>query len=173
MFQDEVDVHLNPKIGSCWMVRGEQAEVVTPGNNEKRHLAGSLHWRTGRLILSAAGKRRNSELFLEHLDDLRRSLRCYRVIHVVCDNASFHDSRAVRNYLARWGERIVLHFLPKYAPETNPIERVWWHLHETLTRNHRCQSLDDLLDNVYEWADDQQNFASQTEHFQTMYPLAA
>jgi putative transposase len=173
VFQDEVDVHLNPKIGSCWMVRGEQAEVVTPGNNEKRHLAGSLHWRTGRLILSAAGKRRNSELFVEHLDDLRRSLRCYRVIHVVCDNASFHASRAVRDYLTRWDERIVLHFLPTHAPETNPIERVWWHLHETLTRNHRCQTLDELLDSVYDWAADQQHFASQTKHFQTMYPLAA
>ena len=33
VFQDEVDVHLNPKIGSCWMPKGEQAEVVTPGNN--------------------------------------------------------------------------------------------------------------------------------------------
>jgi transposase len=173
VFQDEVDVHLNPKIGSCWMVRGEQAQVVTPGNNQKRHLAGSLHWRTGRLILSAAGQRRNSELFVDHLDDLRRSLRCYRVIHVVCDNASFHNSRVVRDYLARWGERIMLHFLPKYAPETNPIERVWWHLHETLTRNHRCQTLDELLDNVYDWAADQQRFASQIEHFHTMYPLAA
>jgi transposase len=173
VFEDEVDVHLNPKIGSCWMVRGEQAEVVTPGNNEKRHLAGSLHWRTGRLILSTAGQRRNSELFLDHLDDLRRSLRCYRVIHVVCDNASFHASRAVRGYLARWTGRIVLHYLPKYAPETNPIERVWWHLHETLTRNHRCQTLDELLDNVYDWAACQPNFASQTHHFHDLYPLAA
>ena len=40
MFQDEVDVNLNPKIGCMWMPRGEQAEVVTPGNNEKRYLAG-------------------------------------------------------------------------------------------------------------------------------------
>ena len=29
---------------------------------------------------------RDSELFLRHLDDLRRRLRCYRVIHVICDN---------------------------------------------------------------------------------------
>jgi transposase len=31
----------------------------------------------------------------------------------------------VTEYLARWGGRIKLHYLPKYAPETNPIERVW------------------------------------------------
>jgi len=31
------------------MVRGQQAEVVTAGNSEKRHLAGSLHWRIGRV----------------------------------------------------------------------------------------------------------------------------
>src|ERR1700754_4836197 len=96
VFQDEVDVHLNPKIGSCWMVRGQQAEVTTPGNNEKRHVAGSLHWRTGTLLVSPPGKRRNTELFLEHLDDLRRSLRSYRKIHVICDNAAFHQSRVVR-----------------------------------------------------------------------------
>ena len=42
VFEDEVDIHLNPKIGSCWMPRGEQSEVVTPGTNDKRHLAGSF-----------------------------------------------------------------------------------------------------------------------------------
>jgi transposase len=151
VFQDEVDVHLNPKIGSCWMPRGRQAEVPTPGNNEKRHLAGSLVWRTGTLIVSPAGRRRNAELFVAHLDDLRRRFRRSRRVHVICDNASFHSSRLVREYLAEWGHRIALHYLPKYAPETNPIERVWWQLHETLTRNHRCRSIEELLANVFAW----------------------
>jgi transposase len=172
VFQDEVDVHLNPKIGSMWMRRGQQAEVVTPGNNEKRHLAGSLHWRTGRLLLSAPGKQRNAALFLAHLDDLRRQLRSYRVIHVVCDNAKFHDCRAVRDYLAQHGHRLVLHFLPKYAPETNPIERVWWHLHETITRNHRWQSIDELLSQVTDWAQAQKTFYLQTASFADVYSLA-
>lgn len=155
VFQDEVDIHLNPKIGSCWMLRGEQAEVVTPGNNVKRHLAGSLHWRTGTLLVSPAGPRRNAELFIAHLDDLRRQLRGYTKIHVVCDNAAFHNCRRVREYLAQWGHRIELHFLPTYAPETNPIERVWWRLHETITRNHRCTTLDELLGEVYAWCSEQ------------------
>ncbi len=173
LFQDEVDVHLNPKIGPCWMVRGKQAEVVTPGNNEKRHLAGSLHWRTGRLLLSPPGRRRDAALFVAHLDDLRRQLRGYRVIHVVCDNARFHDCRAVREFLARHPGRIVLHYLPKYAPETNPIERVWWHLHETITRNHRCRTIDELLAEVYDWANAHKHFYPQTLSFRAIYKLAA
>ena len=169
VFQDEVDIHLNPKIGSCWMVRGEQAEVVTPGNNEKRHLAGSLHWRTDTLLVSEPGRRRNADLFVAHLDDLRVRLRGYRRIHVICDNARFHDCRAVWEYLSEWGERIVLHFLPTHAPEANPIERVWWHLHETITRNHRCQSIEELLQNTFAWISVQKRFPVED----SIYNLAA
>lgn len=162
VFQDEVDIHLNPKIGACWMPRGQQSVVVTPGNNDKRHLAGSLHWRTGTLLVSEPGRQRNADLFVAHLDDLRCRLRSYRRIHVICDNARFHDCRAVWDYLERWGSRIVLHFLPTYAPEANPIERVWWHLHETITRNHRCHSLEELLENVFIWIAAQRTFPLET-----------
>jgi putative transposase len=167
VFQDEVDVNTNPKIGSMWMRRGQQAEVVTPGTNTKRYLAGSLHWRTGELILteSAPGQGRNADLFLAHLDELRRRFRRYRVIHVICDNAVFHTPgrcRKVRDYLAQWGHRIQLHFLPTYAPETNPIERVWWHLHEEITRNHRCQDIEELLDLIFEWLSVGSHFAIET-----------
>jgi transposase len=154
VFMDEVDVNTNPKIGSMWMRRGAQTTVLTPGSNDKRYLAGSQHWRTGRLLVSAPGRQRNGALFLAHLDHLRRSLRQYRVIHVILDNARFHkpeQTRAVHAYLQQWGHRVKLHFLPTYAPQTNPIERVWWHLHEEVTRNHRCTSIDELLDQVFDW----------------------
>ncbi len=54
------------------MVQGVQAEVATPGNNVKRHLAGSLHWRTGTLLVSPPGTRRETKLFLGHPNDLRQ-----------------------------------------------------------------------------------------------------
>jgi len=102
-----------------WMPRGQQAVVVTPGVNVKRHLAGSLHWRTGERFVSFPATQRNAELFIRHLKDLCRRLRRYRRIHVICTDATFHDCVKVREFLARWGGRIVLHFLPKYAPKTN------------------------------------------------------
>jgi transposase len=160
VFEDEVDVNLNPKIGCMWMRRGQQAEVETPGDNVKRYLAGSMNWRTGRLLVTE-GARRDGALFVRHLDDLRRRLRRYRVIHVICDNARFHQAakcKRVQEYLERWGHRIKLHYLPRYAPETNPIERVWWHLHDEITRNHCCRSLEELLDLVFRWLENRNPF---------------
>jgi transposase len=130
VFMDEVDVNLNPKVGNQWMKRGEQGTVETPGTNEKRYLAGSIHWRTGRVILTEGKPKegRGAALFLRHLDDLRRAFRHYKAIHVICDNAGFHKpdrSKAVRAYLAKWGHRVVLHYLPTYSPDCNPVERVW------------------------------------------------
>jgi transposase len=143
-----------------WMRRGGQAQVETPGNNVKRYLAGSLTWRTVLLIVTEGfqGEGRNSVLFIRHLDELRTRFRCYRKIHVICDNASSHDSRAVHDYLAEHGHRIVLHFLPKYAPDSNPIERIWWYLHEEITRDRRCQTMDELLDLVFEWLEHSRRF---------------
>ncbi len=34
-YEDEVEIHLNPKIGADWQLRGQQKRVVTPGRNEK------------------------------------------------------------------------------------------------------------------------------------------
>jgi len=156
VFMDEVDVNLNPKIGRMWMRRGQQSPVETPGSNEKRYLAGSIHWRTGRVFLTEGRPKegRSAALFCRHLDDLRGALRHYRVIHVVCDSARAHreeTSKAVQRYLAQWGGRVVIHYLPLYAPECNPVERVWWRLHEAVTRNHRCATMEELLDLTFEW----------------------
>jgi transposase len=170
VFEDEVDVHLNPKIGSMWMRRGQQAEVETPGDNEKRYRAGSMNGRTGTLGVTA-GPHRDGELFVRHLEDLRLRLRRYRVIPVICDNARFHQAakcKRLQGYLSRWGHRIVLHYVPLYAPETNPIERVWWHLHDEITRNHQCQTMEELLDLVCRWLEAGNPFAIEG----SVYPMS-
>lgn len=107
VFQDEVDSNLNPDIGSMWMYRGQQAVVVTPGDNAQCYLAGSLHWRTG-VLFTTEGPHRDAALFVRHLHELRRKLRRYRKIHVICDNAKFHsDCWAVWEFVAQYGDRVV------------------------------------------------------------------
>ena len=43
-----------------------------------------MSWRTGELVVTQGGGR-NVDLFVRHLDDLRRAFRRYRVVHVICD----------------------------------------------------------------------------------------
>ena len=153
VWQDEVEIHTNPKIGRMWMPVGRQATVQTPGTNRKSHLSGSIHWRTGQVWVTEADPKqgRDGALFIKHLEDLRRRLRRYKKIHVICDNAGFHTSHAVIEYLWEHAGRLEVHLLPSYSPDYNPIERVWWHLHEQITRNHRCKDPRELLERVFTW----------------------
>jgi transposase len=160
VFEDEVDLTLNPPIGCMWMERGQQAVVITPGDNEKCYLAGSLHWRTG-LLITTVGPKRDAALFVTHLEDLLSRLRRYKKIHVICDNARFHTSRRVQEFYAHHRDRLEFHPLPFYAPECNPVERVWWRLHEAITRNHTCQELRELVDLALAWLTDKRTFRVQ------------
>jgi hypothetical protein len=38
LYVDEVDIHLNPRIGRDWMLPGQQRRIVTPGKNAKLYL---------------------------------------------------------------------------------------------------------------------------------------
>ena len=125
-------------------------------------------WRTGDVIMTEGvpGEGRSSSLFVRHLEDLRCRLRRYRRIHVICDIAKVHDCRRVHAYVAVHDDRIALHVLPKRAPETNPIERVWWHLHEEITRNHRCETVDELLILIFNWLEDRRPFKVEDNAYQ-------
>jgi transposase len=149
VYADEVDIPLNPKIGLDWMLRGQQKEALTPGRNEKRYLAGALDARTGRLTW-VQGPRKTSLLFLELLYQLvTRTYRTARRIHVILDNYGIHDSLQVHPALAtEKGRRLKFHFLPPYCPDHNRIERVWEDLHANVTRNHRCRTMEQLMEQV-------------------------
>ena len=165
VFEDEVDINLNPAIGFMWMRRGQQAEVVTPGDNAKNYLAGSLHWRTGVRLAPLTGPRRNGSLVAAHLEALCARLRRYTVIHVILDNARIHDCAAVQAVVKRQRGRLVLHYLPRYAPELNPMERVWWHLREEITRNHQCQTLEELIDLLFAWLTNRKAFTVEDSEY--------
>jgi transposase len=147
LYSDEVDIHLNPKIGRDWMLRGQQRRILTPGKNQKFYLAGALDVRTGRLHTTGAASK-NAALFCQLLWLLAGQYRSARCIHLVVDNYGIHSAHLTRKTLAALDGRIVLHFLPPYCPDFNRIERVWQDLHANVTRNHRCRTMNQLLDNA-------------------------
>lgn len=156
LYADEVDIHLNPQIGREWMLRGHQRRIVTPGKNAKSCLAGALDVLTGELLTTGAA-RKTAALFCDLVRRLGARYWRARKVHVVLDNYGVHKAKAVERVLADFGGRIELHFLPPSCPQANRIERVWQDLHANVTRNHRCTTLEQPLDNaanyldVYRW----------------------
>jgi putative transposase len=144
-FQDETRLETNPKVGFCWMRKGKQKPLPTPGTNRKAWISGALNFHTGRLHW-VTGERKNDELFMKLLDQLRRTYRCHKQLHLATDNDSSHASKRVEKCLEGSGGRIRLHPLPAWSPESNPVELVWWSLHEAVSRNHQCVGLDDLVE---------------------------
>jgi transposase len=149
LYVDEVDIHLNPKIGPDWMLAGKQKYVLTPGCNDKRYLAGALNPKTGKLTW-VEGDRKNSLLFLNLLYKLvTKTYPSARRIHLILDNYGIHDSNQVQLALkSAAASKIKLHFLPPYCPDHNRIERVWKDLHDNVTRNHRCTGMEALMTEV-------------------------
>jgi transposase len=151
LYVDEVDIHLNPKIGPDWMLQATQKQVLTPGKNQKRYLAGALNARTGRLTWVEA-ERKDSQLFILQLWQLiGRDYPNAKRIHLILDNYRIHSSFQTQAALARLNGRVVLHFLPPYCPDHNRIERVWRDLHDNVTRNHQCRNMKQLMAEAYHW----------------------
>ncbi|EJS94005.1 Hypothetical protein Y17_2640 [Pectobacterium wasabiae CFBP 3304] len=119
-YEDEVDIYLNPKIGADWQLRGQQKRVVTPGQNEKYYLAGALNSGTRRVSYVGSSSK-SSKLFISLLVHLRASYRRAKTITPIVDNYIIHKSHETQRWLA---------------------------LHETITRNHQCRSMWQLLKKV-------------------------
>jgi transposase len=94
LLRDELDLHLLPKVGAQWMPRGTQVEVLTPGKNERRYLAGALDLRTGQ-VHHCLWFRKMTGLFLDLLNVLDRAYPARRFdrVYVVADNGKFIKRR--------------------------------------------------------------------------------
>ena len=158
-YVDEVDIHFNPKLGPDWMLPGQQRWVLTPGKNKKHYVAGALHAGTRKLVWVDA-PRKTSELFCQLVWRVLTQYRRASRVHFILDNFIIHSSKKTKRFLAQFGDRVVLHFLPPYCPDANRIEREWQDLHANVTRNHRHRTMTKLLLHVFAYLDERSHCAT-------------
>jgi len=145
-YVDEVDIDLNPRIGPGWMKKGVQTAIPTPGKNQKRYLAGALNATTGNVVW-VEWKKKNSEIFILLLAELRKRYRQAKKIILIADNYVIHKSAMTQCFL-KYNPKFQILFQPAYHPWVNKIELLWKQLHDTITRNHRHSTMNKLMDAV-------------------------
>lgn len=94
------------------------------------------------------GRSQSSDLIITPLEKLKVSyLRSRRIVRIL-DNYIIHWSRTTPRWLESLADKFRLFFAPAYHPWDNRIERLWNALHDTVTRNHRDASMDELMSGV-------------------------
>lgn len=69
-----------------------------------------------------------------------------KTIHLIWDNAGYHKNEELRSFIKT--TNIVLHYLPPYSPNLNPIERLWKVMHEQVTYNRYYEKFKDFTEAV-------------------------
>jgi putative transposase len=147
LFMDETSLTLHPPLRACWMKRGRQKRIPTPGKPQWHHLFGAYHFVTDELLAMPA-ECKDSDTFIAFLDLLVQQLPVGVPIMLVLDNASYHHSHATRAAFALLEQRIYPLFLPAYCSLLNPIERFWQHLKSLAAANTLYPAMPALLANV-------------------------
>lgn len=145
-YEDEVDVYLNPKIGTDWQQRGQQRRVVAPGQNEKFYLAGGLHNGTGKVSCVGGNSKCSvsSVLFISLLKHLKAGCRRTKTNMLIVDNYIIHKSRETQRWL-KSNPKFRVIYQPVYSPWVTQGKRLWQAMHYTITRNYHCHSMWQLM----------------------------
>jgi hypothetical protein len=115
-YANEVDIHLNPRIGRDWKLPGTRRLVMTPDENQKRFIAGAFDPKHQRLVY-AEGDRKASWLFPNLLRSLLEAYAWASRVYVILDNYVIHKSHIVQRWLREHGGRIHLCFRRPTAPK--------------------------------------------------------
>ena len=74
-------------------------------------------------IILTQESRGNSLTMINHLEVVRKHYSIDKRLIIIMDNATWHKTKIVKEYCEQ--NNIEPWYTPPYAPEYNPIERVW------------------------------------------------
>lgn len=139
LFSDETSFHLLPVLRKMWMKVGKQVRILVPNKwNQYFTVFGTLNVITGEFIWKTFDKK-NGANFIIFLEELL-STYLEKVIYVMLDNASYHRSKLVNEWLDTH-KRIQLIYLPPRSPQLNPVEKMWWWLKGKVAANRTWDKL--------------------------------
>lgn len=150
LFLDEFSLYRQPLKGKGWALKGTQPlNCRSRKSNTRMRIVGAINAVSGELIFETASKITVVKLcqFLQTL----RNRYPNRRIYLVLDN--WHNVHRHEQTEAKLKElSIIPLWQPLYMPQSNPIERLWWHLSEKILRIHRLSDdWDALKDRVIGW----------------------
>lgn len=132
-FVDAVHPTMATKITYGWIRKGNNKLIATSASRTRMNLLGSLNLETMDVTIGEF-ETIDSKAMEKHFSTLRKKYLKAPKIHLILDRGPYNISKDTKRAAEKYG--IILHYLPPYSPNLNPIERLWKIMNE-FTRNNR------------------------------------
>lgn len=132
LFGDSVHPTQATKLSRGWIKKGKDQYVPTTGARTRVNIAGAINLTTLD-VMTRDYDQINSENIIDFLKYIEGYYPKARKIHLFLDRGPYHTSKKTKEYVRN--SRIVIHYLPTYSPNLNPIERLWKIMHEYVSNN--------------------------------------
>lgn len=149
-FTDGVHPTHNVQPACGWIKKGVRKEIPTNTGRKRLNLSGAIDVVSHKIVIQE-DETLNAESTIRFFQTLENAYPSKVTVHVFCDNAPYYRNKAVRQHLET--SKIVLHFLPPYSPNLNPIERLWKWLKERVIYNTYYEYFEEFKDAVFGFFD--------------------
>jgi transposase len=125
------------------------------------NLYAALNVASGKVIGAFADRHRQKE-YIEFLELVDRRTSKKKVLHLIVDNASSHDTKKVREFLEARPGRFVVHFTPTHSSWLNLVERWFSEITTKRIRRGSWSSVKELeraiMDYIHHWNESGKRF---------------
>lgn len=132
VFIDGVHPTMQSKSACGWIKKGTEKIIPTTASRTRLNIMGSIELSTMKTVTKDY-MTINSRSVIEFFAELKGTYTNAHQIHVILDQAGYHRSNEVIKFSEK--NNIMLHYLPPYSPNLNPIERLWKVMNEQVRNN--------------------------------------
>lgn len=149
LFLDGVHPTHNTKSGFAWIKKGEEKLIETNSGRDRVNLNGAYDINSSEVVVNQS-KRVNSDSTLELFDSILENYSDTKGnLYLFSDNARYYKSKIIQEALIKPKyKRIKMIFIPPYAPNLNPIERVWKFFKKEVLENRFYAKFSDFQNGI-------------------------
>jgi transposase len=147
-FGDGVHPTMATKVAYGWIRTGVDKPIATIASRIRLNLMGSINLESMEVTFGSY-ETLNSASMTEHFKALRQKYQKAPKIHLFLDQGSYNTSFETRDAAEKHG--IILHHLPPYSPNLNPIERLWKVMNERVRNNRVFRSAKEFRQEIMDF----------------------
>ena len=132
LFMDSAHPTMETKVVCGWIRKGADKPIAQTASRTRVNVMGAIEL-ISMNVVSCCPDYVNAETTVAFFDQLKAAYPIASSIHIILDQSGYHRSLLVREEALK--RNIVLHYLPPYSPNLNPIERVWKVMNENVRNN--------------------------------------